>query len=196
MFMLDKLDQKKDFWTFFAGNLAAGGAAGATSLLIVYPLDFARTRLGADVGKAVADREFKGLADCVMKSYRADGLIKGVYPGFLSSVQGIIVYRSSGGNASSSRANVVELITITTRVMVLYGVGQVHERRWLQQVGRVVVALHQPHHVVLLPAKELGLGIDDAETANGLVPADVLGSMLGSSSEPGEQVTAAGSCRR
>lgn len=32
------------FWRQFAGNLAAGGAAGATSLLFVYPLDFARTR--------------------------------------------------------------------------------------------------------------------------------------------------------
>ena len=41
--------------------MASGGAAGATSLLIVYPLDFARTRLGADVGKAAADREFKGI---------------------------------------------------------------------------------------------------------------------------------------
>ena len=43
MFM-DGIDKNKDFWKFFAGNLAAGGAAGATSLLIVYPLDFARTR--------------------------------------------------------------------------------------------------------------------------------------------------------
>lgn len=32
------------FWRQFIGNLAAGGAAGATSLLFVYPLDFARTR--------------------------------------------------------------------------------------------------------------------------------------------------------
>lgn len=32
-------------------NLASGGAAGATSLCVVYPLDFARTRLGADIGK-------------------------------------------------------------------------------------------------------------------------------------------------
>ena len=32
------------FWLFFLGNLAAGGAAGASSLLFVYPLDFARTR--------------------------------------------------------------------------------------------------------------------------------------------------------
>lgn len=35
---------KDDFWRQFAGNLASGGAAGATSLLFVYPLDFARTR--------------------------------------------------------------------------------------------------------------------------------------------------------
>uniref|UniRef100_A0A0K2TV63 ADP/ATP translocase n=1 Tax=Lepeophtheirus salmonis TaxID=72036 RepID=A0A0K2TV63_LEPSM len=90
---LDGVD-KKDFWRFFAGNLASGGAAGATSLCIVYPLDFARTRLGADVGKAAADREFKGLFDCIGKCYKADGLVRGLYPGFLSSVQGIIVYRA------------------------------------------------------------------------------------------------------
>ena len=30
------------FWKFFGANLASGGAAGATSLAIVYPLDFAR----------------------------------------------------------------------------------------------------------------------------------------------------------
>lgn len=35
---------KEAFWKQFAGNLASGGAAGATSLLFVYPLDFARTR--------------------------------------------------------------------------------------------------------------------------------------------------------
>jgi len=86
--------RKDDFWRFFAANLAAGGAAGATSLAIVYPLDFARTRLGADVGKAAADREFKGLADCIKKSYKADGIIRGLYPGFISSVQGIIIYRA------------------------------------------------------------------------------------------------------
>ena len=47
------------FWKFFGANLASGGAAGATSLAIVYPLDFARTRLGADIGKSAAEREYK-----------------------------------------------------------------------------------------------------------------------------------------
>ena len=30
-----------------------------SSLAIVYPLDFARTRLGADIGKTAAQREYK-----------------------------------------------------------------------------------------------------------------------------------------
>jgi len=86
-------DKKKDFWKFFAGNLASGGAAGATSLCFVYPLDFARTRLAADVGKGTS-REFKGLADCLIKIVKSDGPI-GLYRGFFVSVQGIIIYRAA-----------------------------------------------------------------------------------------------------
>ncbi|KAE9417069.1 hypothetical protein Angca_006431, partial [Angiostrongylus cantonensis] len=90
---LEGLDKKKDFWKFFAGNLASGGAAGATSLCFVYPLDFARTRLAADVGKG-ANREFKGLVDCLIKVAKSDGPI-GMYRGFFVSVQGIIIYRAA-----------------------------------------------------------------------------------------------------
>jgi hypothetical protein len=32
------------YWMWFAGNMASGGAAGATSLSFVYSLDYARTR--------------------------------------------------------------------------------------------------------------------------------------------------------
>jgi len=90
---IEGLDKKKDFWKFFAGNLASGGAAGATSLCFVYPLDFARTRLAADVGKGNS-REFKGLADCLVKIAKSDGPI-GLYRGFFVSVQGIIIYRAA-----------------------------------------------------------------------------------------------------
>jgi len=38
-------------YKFFFNNLASGGLAGAMSLFFVYPLDFARTRLAADIGK-------------------------------------------------------------------------------------------------------------------------------------------------
>jgi solute carrier family 25 (adenine nucleotide translocator) protein 4/5/6/31 len=84
---------KTDFWKFFAGNLASGGAAGATSLLFVYPLDFARTRLAADVGKGDA-RQFTGLGNCISTIYKSDGM-KGLYGGFGVSVGGIIVYRAA-----------------------------------------------------------------------------------------------------
>uniref|UniRef100_A0A8C7XQQ9 ADP/ATP translocase n=1 Tax=Oryzias sinensis TaxID=183150 RepID=A0A8C7XQQ9_9TELE len=91
---LDGVDKRTQFWRYFAGNLASGGAAGATSLCFVYPLDFARTRLAADVGKTGQGREFKGLGDCLAKIFKSDGL-KGLYQGFNVSVQGIIIYRAA-----------------------------------------------------------------------------------------------------
>ncbi|XP_055331948.1 ADP/ATP translocase 2-like [Paramacrobiotus metropolitanus] len=88
------VDKKTQFWRYFMGNLASGGAAGATSLCFVYPLDFARTRLAADIGKGNAEREFTGLTNCIGKIFKTDGL-KGLYQGFGVSVQGIIIYRAS-----------------------------------------------------------------------------------------------------
>ena len=78
---------------FFLGNMASGGAAGATSLTFVYPLDFARTRLAADVGKG-GQREFTGLVDCLTKIMKSDG-VYGLYRGFGISVVGIIAYRAA-----------------------------------------------------------------------------------------------------
>ncbi|CEF64642.1 ADP/ATP translocase 4 [Strongyloides ratti] len=89
----DGLHKKNDFWKYFAGNLASGGCAGAASLCFVYPLDFARTRLAADIGKG-SSREFKGLGDCLVKIVKSDGPI-GLYRGFFVSVQGIIIYRAA-----------------------------------------------------------------------------------------------------
>jgi len=86
---------KTDPFKFFMGNMASGGAAGATSLLFVYPLDFARTRLAADVGKAgTGEREFTGLVDCLAKIVKSDG-VYGLYRGFGISVVGIIIYRAA-----------------------------------------------------------------------------------------------------
>jgi solute carrier family 25 (adenine nucleotide translocator) protein 4/5/6/31 len=96
---LKGVDKKTQFWRYFAGNLAAGGAAGATSLLVVYPLDFARTRLAADMGKASKDgsadtRQFKGMGDCLYQIATKEGPI-GLYRGFVVSLYGIIVYRAA-----------------------------------------------------------------------------------------------------
>uniref|UniRef100_A0A147BVU8 ADP/ATP translocase n=2 Tax=Ixodes ricinus TaxID=34613 RepID=A0A147BVU8_IXORI len=91
---LGGVDKRTQFWRYFAGNLASGGAAGATSLCFVYPLDFARTRLAADIGKGAGQREFSGLGNCLTKIFKSDGLI-GLYRGFGVSVQGIIIYRAA-----------------------------------------------------------------------------------------------------
>lgn len=84
---------KKEPFKFFIGNCASGGAAGATSLTVVYPLDFGRTRLAADVGSGKA-REFTGLVDCLAKVAKSDG-VSGLYRGFGISVVGIIAYRAA-----------------------------------------------------------------------------------------------------
>jgi len=83
------------FWPCLLGNMASGGAAGATSLIVVYPLDFARTRLAMDVGKGGA-REFSGTVDCILKTSRTSGWGKGgVYNGFVVSCVGIVLYRGA-----------------------------------------------------------------------------------------------------
>ncbi|KAF9594752.1 hypothetical protein IFM89_034735, partial [Coptis chinensis] len=63
---------KKDrdgYWKWFAGNVASGGAAGASSLLFVYPLDYARTHPVNDTkaAKKGGERQFNGLIDVLQE---------------------------------------------------------------------------------------------------------------------------------
>lgn len=90
---LKGLDSKADRAKYFAMSLLSGGIAGSFSLIFVYPLDFARTRLGADIGKSANERQFNGLFDCCGKIFRKDG-IGGLYQGFGVSVLGIFTYRA------------------------------------------------------------------------------------------------------
>ena len=91
---LNPYNKKTEPLKFFVGNIMSGGAAGAASLCVVYPLDFARTRLAVDVGKAGGERQFNGLADCLAKVFKSDGPL-GLYRGFGISVLGIIAYRGA-----------------------------------------------------------------------------------------------------
>jgi len=120
---LSGVDKKKQFWRFFAGNLASGGAAGATSLCVVYPLDFARTRLAADVGKG-ANREFSGLGNCLVKIFKSDGIV-GLYRGFFVSVQGIIIYRASYFGFFDTIKSVVSTDPKKVNFFVAWGIAQV-----------------------------------------------------------------------
>jgi solute carrier family 25 (adenine nucleotide translocator) protein 4/5/6/31 len=87
---------KDGYFKWFCGNMISGGLAGASSLVFVYSLDYARTRLANDAKKAgkggKGERQFNGLIDVYKKTLATDG-IAGLYRGFVVSCVGIVVYR-------------------------------------------------------------------------------------------------------
>jgi len=90
--MFPAVDKNTEFGKFFLINMASGGIAGAGSLMIVYPLDYARTRLASDVG--TGKQQFSGLIDCLKKTVQSSG-VGGLYNGIGVSVVGIIPYRGA-----------------------------------------------------------------------------------------------------
>jgi len=89
--MFPKYSPQKEFGMFFLSNLVSGGAAAASSMTIVYPLDYARTRLASDVGSG--KKTFSGLGDCIVKTMKGPGGFGALYTGFGVSVVGIVGYR-------------------------------------------------------------------------------------------------------
>ncbi|XP_047939634.1 probable ADP,ATP carrier protein At5g56450 [Salvia hispanica] len=74
-----------------SANFLAGSAAGCTTLIIIYPLDIAHTRLAADLGRTET-RQFRGIHHFLSTVYRKDG-VRGVYRGLSASLHGMIVHR-------------------------------------------------------------------------------------------------------
>ncbi|RRT55058.1 hypothetical protein B296_00023111 [Ensete ventricosum] len=77
------------FVSIAASNFMAGAAAGCTTLVIIYPLDVAHTRLAADVGRTDS-RQFRGISHFLQTIYKKDG-IRGIYRGLPASIHGMIV---------------------------------------------------------------------------------------------------------
>ena len=71
------------------GFFASGGLAAVGSLTVVYPLDYARTRLASDVGSG--KKTLDGLFDC-LKKVASKGFFS-FHAGFGVSLGGIIPYR-------------------------------------------------------------------------------------------------------
>jgi len=93
--LMFNVDRNRDGYAkWFLANMASGGVAGAMSLVFVYSLDYARTRLANDnkSAKKGGTRQFNGLVDVYRKTLATDG-IQGLYRGFMVSCLGIIVYR-------------------------------------------------------------------------------------------------------
>ncbi|XP_054821711.1 ADP,ATP carrier protein ER-ANT1 [Prosopis cineraria] len=86
--------ERDGYIKWFAGNVASGSAAGATTSLLLYHLDYARTRLGTDAVEChpSGQRQFKGLVDVYCKTLSSDGIV-GLYRGFGVSIMGITMYR-------------------------------------------------------------------------------------------------------
>jgi len=89
-----KINKADSYAVKLAKNITSGGLAGGGSLLFVYSLDYARTRLSNDLksSKKGGAREFNGLVDVYRKTWAAEG-IRGLYAGFNISFVGIFVYR-------------------------------------------------------------------------------------------------------
>ncbi|XP_039123999.1 probable ADP,ATP carrier protein At5g56450 [Dioscorea cayenensis subsp. rotundata] len=83
--------QNSHIFSGAAANFIAGSAAGCTTLVIIYPLDIAHTRLAADLG-STDSREFRGICHFLRAIYKKDG-IRGIYRGLPASLHGMIVHR-------------------------------------------------------------------------------------------------------
>merc|ERR1711990_543093 len=133
--MFPSYNPKEAFWPFFAVNMASGGLAGAGSLLIVYPLDFARTRLAADVGSNKT-REFTGLVDCLTKIASRSGpmaLYQGSYFGLYGTGKGALLTKDSSfifkfivAQVATNAAGVLSypFDTVRRRLMMTSGAGK------------------------------------------------------------------------
>jgi len=85
-------DGRSNFSTHLLTNLVSGGLAGSCALAVIYPFDYARTRLAVETGKG-KNREFRTVRQTLIQTYKADGRL-GLYRGFYCSIIGVFVYRS------------------------------------------------------------------------------------------------------
>ncbi|KRX06805.1 Mitochondrial carrier domain [Pseudocohnilembus persalinus] len=85
-----KVDPDKERKKFILYNFLAGGSAGCITITFLYPLDFARTRISADIG--TKSRIYNGLKDCLRKNYQEGG-VRALYQGFTLACFGLFLYR-------------------------------------------------------------------------------------------------------
>ncbi|CAN0007598.1 unnamed protein product [Ascophyllum nodosum] len=136
------------FWTFLSLSLLSGASAGAISLAVLYPLDFARTRVGTDV-RASGSRQFKGSIDCLRQTYSREGM-RGMYRGFDIALVGTVTWRAlyfglydtlttrflggRQGGTLQQRWGIAQVVTSAAGTLV-YPIDSVR-RRMMMEAGR------------------------------------------------------------
>uniref|UniRef100_H2YEW9 ADP/ATP translocase n=1 Tax=Ciona savignyi TaxID=51511 RepID=H2YEW9_CIOSA len=142
-----------NFWRVFGLNMLCGGAAGVSSMCITYPLDFARTRLSADVGIGNS-RQFNGLMHCMRSVASTEG-ITGLYKGLSLSIPTVIVYRATYFGAFDTAKSmlaapnstplvltwVIAQTSTTLAGLICYPLDTVR-RRMVMQAGRATEERH------------------------------------------------------
>merc|ERR1711959_143918 len=66
---------------------------GACTITMVFPLDFARTKLSTDVITGSGRRQYSGLFDCFAKVVKTEGLM-GCYAGIQTALTGVFLYKA------------------------------------------------------------------------------------------------------
>lgn len=74
-------------------QMLSGGLAGACTITLVFPLDFARTKLSTDLLQEGGKRQYNGLFDCFKKVVKAEG-VAGVYKGLSTALCGVFMYKA------------------------------------------------------------------------------------------------------
>merc|ERR1711902_431295 len=119
----------------FATNIASGGFAGTLSLLFVYSLDFARTRLANDNKGKGGERQFNGLIDAYVKTLKSDGIqviYSGMYFGMFDTLKPMLI----GGKDSSVVASFLLgwAVTVTAGLMS-YPIDTIRRRMMMTSGG-------------------------------------------------------------
>jgi solute carrier family 25 (mitochondrial adenine nucleotide translocator), member 4/5/6/31 len=84
-----KSDRNRSFWVAFISQLATGALAGAASVLVSSPLEYARNQLACDLS-----HKFTGLTDVLQKTIASDGFFS-IYRSIGLTLFGIIAYRAT-----------------------------------------------------------------------------------------------------
>lgn len=130
-----------------SANFIAGAGAGCTTLIVVYPLDIAHTRLAADIGRTDR-RQFHGIHHFLATIFKKDG-IRGIYRGLPASLHGMVVHRglyfggfdtlkeklseaSSDGNVALWKSWMVAQGVTSSAGMVSYPLDTVRRRMMMQ----------------------------------------------------------------
>ncbi len=83
---------KQNKFKYLMASMLSGGLAGGCTISIVFPLDFARTKLSTDMLSG-GKRKYNGLIDCFRKVVRREG-IRGCYKGMSMALTGVFMSKA------------------------------------------------------------------------------------------------------